>query len=190
MKRHLSDDRLIELCVETANAGGLDAHLTACAQCQARHAELSELLNEVADVSAAEADAAFPAERLNRQQARILQRIEQDGRPGRLITFPVSRPQEPLLVRSRPASRWVAVAAVAGLVVGLLTGQLLPNSRAMTPATRIVSNETGSGVALRAVSTTLSDDEFLGQVEAAGSAGPAALRPLDALTPRVWEVAR
>jgi anti-sigma factor RsiW len=190
MKRHLSDDRLIELCVGSAEGGALEAHLTTCAECQVRHAELAALLGEVTDVSAAEADAAFPAERIGRQQARILQRIEQDGRPGRLITFPLSRPQEPLLVRSRPASRWVAVAAVAGLVVGLLTGQLLPVSRTMPPPARIVSNEAGAGMALRVVSTTLSEDEFLGQVEAAGSAGPAALRPLDALTPRAWEVAR
>jgi hypothetical protein len=45
-------------------------------------------------------------------------------------------------------------------------------------------------MALRAVSTSLSDDEFLGEVEAAGSLGPPALRALDALTPRAWEVAR
>jgi hypothetical protein len=53
-----------------------------------------------------------------------------------------------------------------------------------------VSNESDSGMALRAVSTSLSDDEFLGEVEAAGNLGPPALRPLDALTPRAWEVAR
>jgi hypothetical protein len=40
-----------------------------------------------------------------------------------------------------------------------------------------------------AASISMSDDEFLGQVEAAvGSTGPAALRPLDALTPRAWDV--
>jgi tartrate dehydratase beta subunit/fumarate hydratase class I family protein len=34
-----------------------------------------------------------------------------------------------------------------------------------------------------------SDDELLGQVElAAIGVGPAALRPLDALTPRAWDV--
>ena len=35
-----------------------------------------------------EADAAFPAERLARQRARILQRVDQDGRPARVIAFP------------------------------------------------------------------------------------------------------
>lgn len=190
MKRHLSDDRLIELCVGGPPTAAADAHLAACTECQSRHAELAGLLDEVTETTAAEADAVFSAERLSRQQVRILQRIEQDGRPGRLIAFPAGRPQEPAVVRSRPASRWVAAAAAAGLFVGLLTGQLLPVTRTPAPDVRIVSNEAGSGMAMRAVSTTLSDDEFLGQVEAAGSAGAAALRPLDALTPRAWEVAR
>jgi hypothetical protein len=188
MKRHLSDDRLIELCVGSGDGVPGDAHLSACVECRARHAVLAGLLDQVTEVAADQADAAFPADRLARQHARILQRIDQDGRPGRLIAFPAGHPQAPLLVRSRPASRWVAAAAVAGLVVGLVTGQFLPHGQSSAPAPRIVSNEAGPGV-LRVVSTTLSDDEFLGQVEAAGSAGPAALRPLDALTPRAWEVA-
>jgi hypothetical protein len=41
---------------------------------------------------------------------------------------------------------------------------------------------------LQAVTSTLSDDEFLGQIEMAlVSPGAKALRPLDALTPRAWE---
>jgi hypothetical protein len=43
----------------------------------------------------------------------------------------------------------------------------------------------------RTVVASLSDDELLGQIElAVGSAGPAALRPLDALTPRAWDDVR
>ena len=153
------------------------------------------MLDEVSLVANAEADVEFSDERLARQQARIFQRIEQDGRPGRLIAFPAGQPQPPALGRSRPASRWVAAAAVAGLVVGLLTGQLLPVGQFSSPAPRaafsaIVSSPSEPSVELRAVSTTLSDDEFLGEVEAAGSLGPPALRALDAATPRVWEVAR
>jgi hypothetical protein len=193
MRKHLSDDRLIELGMSDLGATGFgaagpDPHLAGCAECQSRYTGLVRLLDEVTTMAVSEADATFPADRLARQQARILQRIEQDGRPGRLITFPASHPHAPLLVRSRPASRWVAAAAVAGMVVGLLTGQMLPVGIS-APASQIVSNEASSSLTLRAVSTTLSDDEFLGQVEAAGSAGPAALRPLDALTPRAWEVA-
>jgi hypothetical protein len=194
MTTHLTDERLIELCLGGGTRGGAagagDAHVAACAECRDRCADLAALLDEVTGVAAAEADIQFPAERLARQQARILHRVEQDGRPGRLISFPAGQPQAPLLVRSRPASRWVAAAAVAGLVVGLLTGQLLPVGQITAATPRMVSNEADTAVALRAVSTSLSDDEFLGQVEAAGSAGPAALRPLDAMTPRAWEVAR
>ena len=40
-----------------------------------------------------------------------------------------------------------------------------------------------------AVPTTFSEEEFLGQIELAASRnGPAALRPLDAMTPRAWDV--
>jgi len=187
-KSHLTDDRLIELCLDGAPVG--DAHVAHCPACQERCTALTSLLGEVDAVAAAEADRQFPAERLARQQSRILQRVEQDGRPGRLISFPAGQPHVPLLARSRPASRWVAAAAVAGLVVGLVTGQLLPVGQSAGSSPRMVANEAGAEIALRAVSTSLSDDEFLGQVEAAGSAGPAALRPLDAMTPRAWEVVR
>ena len=185
MKSHLNDERLIELCVGGSPVG--DPHVDGCPVCRARCASLMAWLGEVSDVAAAEADVAFPADRLARQQTRILHRIEQEGRPGRLIAFPAGHPQPPMLVRTRPARRWVAAAAVAGLVVGLLTGQLIPVGQTITSAPRMVSNESGAAAPLRAVSTTLSDDEFLGQVEDAGTTGPAALRPLDALTPRAWE---
>jgi len=196
MKRHLSEERLIELTMRTLARGNAladavaDDHLAACEVCRVRATELAQMLDDVSAVGNAQADSEFSDGRLARQQARIFQRIEQDGRPGRLIAFPAGQPQQPAVVRSRPASRWVAAAAVAGLVVGLLTGQLLPVGQSAASATRMVSNEADSGMALRAVSTSLSDDEFLGEVEAAGSLGPPALRPLDALTPRAWEVAR
>ena len=65
-------------------------------------------------VTTAEADAAFSDERLAKQRARILQRLEQEGRPGRVITFPAAHTQRPPL-RARPGMRWVAGAAAAGL---------------------------------------------------------------------------
>jgi hypothetical protein len=150
------------------------------------------LLDEVTTAATAEADAAFSDERLARQHARILQRVDQDGRPGRLIAFPAAQTSSPLLQRARPFSRWVAAAAVAGLLVGLLAGQFLPDGggvlRRAQERSQIVAN-TGSGsVALRAVSTTLSDDEFLGQVEISAVSRPASLRPLDEMTPRAWEI--
>ena len=189
-ERHLSDDRLIEICVSGATTPAEAAHLAACGKCELRRLSVVEILGELDDAASVEAEAAFPPERLERQQARIFQRIEQDGRPGRLIAFPAAPPAAASLLRSRPHIRWAAAAAAAAFVVGLLTGHLahdLP-TRPEAVAPQVVANESG-GAPLRAVSTTFSEDEFLGQIElAAGSNGPAALRALDAMTPRAWEV--
>jgi hypothetical protein len=194
-QRHLSDDRLIELSTVAgpAHANGAaanDVHLRECAGCQSRYAALASLLDEITTAANAEADAAFSDERLARQHARILQRVEQDGRPGRLIAFPAAQTHTPLLQRARPFSRWVAAAAVAGLLVGLLAGQFLPDGGRGQRAqpSQIVANTGNAGVALRAVSTTMSEDEFLGQVEISAVSRPALLRPLDEMTPRAWEI--
>jgi hypothetical protein len=195
-QRHLSDDRLIELSTGAGAAApgsvaGGDVHLRECAGCQSRYLELASLLDEITTAATTEADAAFSDERLARQHARILQRVEQDGRPGRLIAFPAAQTHTPLLQRARPFSRWVAAAAVAGLLVGLLAGQFLPDGGQRdqrTQPSQMVANTGNGGVALRAVSTTMSEDEFLGQVELSAVGRPALLRPLDEMTPRAWEI--
>jgi hypothetical protein len=187
---HLSDDRLIEVCLHHAPGVTEQQHLASCDACQQRRSSLARLLDDTSGVAAAEADALFTDERLARQRAHILQRVEQESRHGQLISFPAGHAASPTLLRVRPASRWIAGAAAAGLFIGLLAGHLthdftagrvLPAQRAMaTPATATV----------QAVSTTMSEEEFLGRLEVAieGTAG-SALRPLDDLTPLVWEVA-
>ena len=69
---HLSEDRLIELCILDTPSSVEQQHLSTCARCDARRARVQRLLEGVSDTAAASADAAFPLERLNRQQARIL----------------------------------------------------------------------------------------------------------------------
>jgi hypothetical protein len=191
-QKHLTDDRLIEMCVAGTGTQATDPHLASCPECEGRRVTLTQMLCDLSDAAAADADAAFPEDWLARQRARILQRIDIEGRPGRVIAFPASHPQEPAVLRRRPASRWVAGAAAAGLVIGLLAGHLahdLPGATRVVPP-QVVANDSPAPLGLRAVSTTMSDDEFLGQVEIAiGSNGPAALRPLDVLTPRAWDVA-
>jgi hypothetical protein len=185
---HLSDDRLIELCVSAAPVADEQAHLVACAVCASRRASIVEILAELDEAATAEADAAFPPARLERQQARIAHRIEQDGRPARLIPFPAHQPTAMLTLRSNPHARWAAAAAAAAFVVGLLAGHLahdLPLYEDRGPQVVAIDDDSSP---LRPVSTTFSEDEFLGQIElAAGRNGPAALRPLDAMTPRAWE---
>ena len=192
MNQHLSEERLIDLCLGAAASRADESHLAACADCHGRRGSLTHMLADVTTAATIEADAAFPADRLARQQARILQRAEQEGRPGRVIAFPAGQAPAVSLLRSRPASRWAAAAAAAAFVVGLLAGHLahdLPGSAPRSVAPQMVANEAGADAPLRVVPTTLSDDELLGQVEmAVDSSGPAALRALDVMTPRAWDV--
>jgi anti-sigma factor RsiW len=189
-RSHLSDDRLIDVCLDKARFPAEQDHLDSCPACAERSAHLTQMLTDVAATTVAEADAAFSAERLAKQRARILQRLEHEGRAGRVISFPANLTHRPSL-RARPGMRWIAGAAAAGLFIGVLAGHLAhvvaPNQWSVSPTQVALQPE---GTTLHAVSTTLSEDEFLGLLEVAieGTSG-ASLRPLDDLTPRVWEVA-
>jgi 2-methylcitrate dehydratase PrpD len=184
---HLSDDRLIEIYFDLDVTANDRAHLHECDACRSRRSNLAETLDDVELVATQEADAAFPADRLARQRARIIQRVDQDGRPGRLIAFPAGHTQDSAPRRVRPA-RWgtVAAAVAASFLVGLLAEHLahdIPGSRQSMPATRAQAS-----LPTTQARANVSDDELLGQVElAASGVGPAVLRPLDALTPRAWD---
>ena len=187
---HLSDDRLIDVCLDRAPAAIERQHLESCDVCEQRRAALARLLADASGVARAEADAVFTPERLSRQHARILQRVEQEARLGRIISFPAAHGQGATPLRARPGMRWVAGAAAAGLVIGLLAGHLahdLPVGGAV-PGSQAAG--TSAAANLQAVSTTMSEEEFLGRLELAieGTSG-SALQPLDDVTPFVWEVA-
>ena len=195
MKRaHLSDDRLIEICLADPFAPIDEPHLRNCERCERRRLVLASTLGDVTARVIHEADTAFPADRLARQHARIMQQVDHLGRPARVIAFPVGRTQEPARPSVRRTRRWVAAtgAVAVAFLVGIFTEHLahqLPAGRRVE--TRIASRTPDAAVS-RTVAASLSmsdDDELLGQIEAAvDSAGPAALRPLDALTPRAWDV--
>ena len=183
---HLSDERLIDVCLAGASVDGDRHHLESCPACEARRATIARVLDDVSAATAAETDALFPPDRLAKQHAGILQRIEREGRPARLIAFPAAAAPVP---RTRPAPRWIAGAAAAGLVLGLLAGQvgrLMPGGR----GAQVAGSERPALAVLEAISPAMSEEEFLGRIELAveGTTG-ASLRPLDDLTPRVWEVA-
>jgi hypothetical protein len=118
-------------------------------------------------------------------------RVAQECRSARIISFPAPPPAAVRPVRG--GTRWVAAAVAAGVILGIVgehvTERIARGGRSArtfaVPAVQVVGD---SGVAVRAVSVG-SDDDFYGQVELAfGSAAPAALRPLDVLTPRVTDV--
>jgi hypothetical protein len=195
-KRHLTDDQLVELCLgheRTGQTAAATAHLVGCPDCEVRRVSLAEMLTDVSTVAAAEADAAFPPDRLSRQQARILQRIEQDGRPGRLISFPAMTSAAPIFQRAHRTTRWIAGAAAAAFVIGVLAGHLatdFPGQRMarVSPSASARPSARPAAAPLRTAAMPSSDEEFLYEIEAAaGSAGPAMLRRIDALTPRAWE---
>jgi len=189
---HLSDDRLVEVCLEQSATEGETAHLTQCDRCSGRHSRLQSMLRDISDAADSELDAVFTPERLAVQQARILQRIEQDGRPARVITFPAASTSDTRPLRTRPAARWIAGAAAAGLAIGLLAGHLvhdLPTiGRPSRPALVSGAARPNTGTSLtapRVVNASLNDEAFLSEIETALD-GPqlAVLQPLNDLTPR------
>jgi len=153
-----------------------------------------QLAHHVTAALNAEADAAFPDDRLQRQRVRILQRVEQDGRPGRLIAFPASqaRAASSLLLHPTSTTRWVAAAAVVAFIAGVVAGQRMPNELRFNAAGQLAASRPApqsTGTTLHASTPLMpSDDEFLGEVEIASQSRPTVLRHLDELTPRAWDV--
>jgi hypothetical protein len=190
-RAHLSDDRLIEICLADPLAPIDEPHLRDCKRCARRRAELSSTLGDVTARVIDEADEAFPVERLVRQHARIMQEVDHLGRPARVIAFPAGHTHETVRPAARRVRRWIAAtgAVAVAFLVGVFTEHLVHQQPVggVRPETRIASRGTDA-VVTRTVAASVSDDELLGQIEAAvDSAGPAALRPLDALTPRAWD---
>jgi hypothetical protein len=133
------------------------------------------MLHEIAQAAAEDADAAFPAERLAQQQRRILDRVDTEPRPARVIAFPAARTHDTSTSRIRPATRWIAAAAMAGLVVGVVAGRF--------------GHDSSRGL-LSAATITRPAEPERGFRAAADGRGGASLRPLDDLTPRAWDVTR
>ena len=189
-RAHLSDDRLIEICLADPLAPIDEPHLHDCERCARRRAELSSTLGDVAARVIEEADDAFTTERLARQHARIMQEVDHLGRPARVIAFPAGHTHERVRPAARHVRRWIAAAGAVAVafLVGVFTEHLVHQLPVggVRPETRIARST--DAVVTRTVAASLSDDELLGEIEAAvDSAGPAALRPLDALTPRAWD---
>jgi hypothetical protein len=190
--RHLTDDRLVEIGLTDTPSANEQQHFGSCSACEARRAGIAHMLDEMSQAATEDADAAFPADHLAQQQRRILERIDLEPRPARVIAFPTSHPHDTAVSRIRPASRWIAAAAVAGLVVGLVAGRFgHDTSRGVLTAAAEPRSATTASAFRAATVVTISDDELLGQIEmAVDGRGGASLRPLDDLTPRAWEVTR
>ena len=191
-RHHLTDTELLAQHFDR-RGGDVHEHLALCATCQERGRAITELLDDVNQATAGETDALFGPESLARQQARIMGRIAHECRSARIISFPAASP--PPVRHARTGTRWVAAAVAAGVILGIVGEHMSPTASRARRIRRGASRRRKrrwprsrcGAVTDRTVSA--SDDEFYGQVELAfGSSGPAALRSLDALTPRASDV--
>lgn len=133
----------------------------------------------------AEADAHFDDRALEAQRHKILARLANLGHPAKVIRFPKARAvEQPVSSINR---RWLSVAAAAGLIIGLVGGQLVhlvPQNRRLSPmATSIAPSAPSTPFVPVSVPV---DDGLLGEVELAMEIRSAAeLRALDEFTPLV-----
>lgn len=193
---HLDDAGLTALWTDAWATGVRQPHrhLEGCPTCRARFAELSSWLDALRLDARAEADESFSSERLAAQHAQIFRRLEAAERPARVIAFP--RFAQPLTSRTSHASRWIAAAAAAGLIVGVGVGQLmdLRHSLSTQPRTQArvapVTMARGPDPRIQSVSVTR-DEAFLSELDASLSrAAVPELRALDAFTPRAGDLPR
>lgn len=203
-RRHLDDDAIAALWSSRVAASEVssgpasasadeEAHLRSCAECRARYDAFSGWLDDARAEAIDEADEIFSAERLAAQQTQILRRLETLERPGRVLAFPRFR-HSGTSVRRGP-QRWIAAAAVAGLIVGVGAGELLDFRRSMsgTAAGHLGSQPLPLGQSARGTLQPVafsSEDLFLYDDSDAASTSPSveALQALDALTPRVRDL--
>jgi hypothetical protein len=194
LNNHLDDAALAAVWTDHSLTGrSAHPHLQRCPDCRARFAEFSAWLEDVRFDAIAEADDAFPPERLATQHAQILRRLEASGRPARVIAFP--KFAQPLAAGSSHASRWIAAAAAAGLIVGVGVGQWM-DLRHSVAGSQAPSSQVGvtapprpdRPLVIQTARATEGDEAFLSEVDATlARRSVPELRALDEFTPRAGE---
>jgi len=181
---HLSEKAVVAAVM----AGERPLHLDQCERCAARAVDLGRWLDHVRAEASGAADAAFPIERLAAQQAQILRRLEQLDEPARVIAFPATlRPTQRTAGLPRVAPAWLGVAAAAGLVIGVIGGQVTARlGAASTNPAAVQPAEAGTRVDAVLEPISPEGERFLYQ-ELERSI-PKDLEPLDNNTPRLIPV--
>ena len=165
-----------------------DARLEQCAECRARYDAFGAWMSDLRDEAIAQADEAFPPERLAAQQAQIFRRLEALERPARIIAFP--KFTRPVTSAHGGPQRWIAAAAAAGLIVGIAAGQMLELPRLLNRSEGLRSDARISQPAPTARGGvqpvgSLDDDAFMQDLEVAlSSRAVPGLRAIEAMTPR------
>jgi hypothetical protein len=117
---HLSERAI----VDAVTTGTRPLHLDRCDICAERAVELARFLDNVKVDAVELSDSVFTTERLAAGQHQILRRLEQLDHPARVISFPAASRSELRGGGRRVAVSWVGIAAAAGLVLGLVGGQV------------------------------------------------------------------
>lgn len=197
--QHIPADRLTALALvarapqdqpaDSADVVALE-HLGRCDVCARRFSQVSRDVDGMREVAFAQADEVFDDSMLDAQRTRILDRLAHIGQSARVISFP-ARAREVTMPVSTNGRRWISVAAAAGLIIGLVAGQLLHfvPTAAMPPddSPRMQASDRPGAAPIVPVSASfkdLSDDELMEEVEAAIELRRVrGLRVIDALTP-------
>jgi hypothetical protein len=128
---------------------------------------------------------------LDAQRTRILDRLAHLGQTARVLSFP-ARSRDVVLPVTTNGRRWISVAAAAGLIIGLVAGQMLhfvpsaagPLRDDGASSIQAVDRSGPSIVPASATVPVLSDDELMEEVDAAIELRRVrGLRAIDALTP-------
>jgi hypothetical protein len=147
---------------------------------------LNETLDAYREAAHAETDALFDDRALETQRHKILARLAHLGHPAKVIRFPLNAPAP------APAAgvnrRWISIAAAAGLIIGLLGGQIVnllpPQTRRLAPMASSIAPSAGTINYVPARAALPQDDGLLGEVDFAVQLRSASeLRTLDELTP-------
>jgi hypothetical protein len=173
------------------------AHLLRCERCAARLEELREVLAGERDAAAGATDALFSEERLDEQRQTILDRLERSQKSARVLRFPPVA--VPVNRRDRPAMRWIAAAAAAGLFVGLAASPVVFPDVQRFPRTAAARPQWPAGlkwwmpsVSARPGQSRIApetDELFLSEMESAlNKRRIAPLKALDDLTPRTHDL--
>ena len=177
---HLSERAIVDAVM----AGNRPAHLDRCDICASRAVDLGRWLDDTRELGLESADAVFTPEQLSAQRAQILRKLEQLDEPSRVISFPrhTARVDEPASGR-RVAASWVAVAAAAGLVVGVVGGQVTARLGAPPPVDSSTAETQQTEPSFKPVDTAFLQPDYDDALTLRS------LELLDEITPRVVQIA-
>jgi hypothetical protein len=197
---HVSADRLTALAFG-ARGPQADhdpealAHIAGCDRCADELVRRTADADELRTAACAHVDAIFDEAALETQRTRILDRLAHLGQAARVLRFPLRHRADGLPTGSG-SRRWISVAAAAGLIIGLVAGQLLnvvPWRRGPEFAAAVqpgVRQSSPAALPATVNASALSDDELLDAIEAAVQLRRAtSLRALDAITPIASDLA-